>query len=308
MELVIKEYLGERIQFKKINGEIYANATSMCKIFPNKNLSTWINSKGTEEYIEALCIENEQTKDFYTSVKSGSPENGGGTWVHQELVLDLARWLNTMFRIWCDKQIATLLREGTVTLKELPKTEEETLMKLFPETDCNLIALTAQTIRTNALLKNEVAENQITIKEKNEAIAFATQQYDGLVLRAAANKYVRRIVERTGKGFDEVWGEIYNLVGLELGIDLKSKKEKFKKAERAKVIENKEFNKINKLKGLAKSRPCLLSETDYEISTLNFICKILGAGGTLLSIMAKMFETDVAELIDDYQFQYEILK
>ena len=127
-------------------------------------------------------------------------------------------------------------------------------------------------------------------------------------MRAAANKYVRRIVERTGKDFDQVWGEIYNLVGLELGIDLKSKKEKFKKAERAKVIENKEFNKINKLKGLAKSRPCLLSETDYEISTLNFICKILGAGGTLLSIMAKMFETDVAELIDDYQFQYEILK
>ena len=290
------------VEFRIIDGEIYAKANTMTE---NKRVENWKASPNTKRYLEA--IENKNSLKAREFVISEEGRNGG-TWIHEKLILSLARYISVEFEIWADEQIATLLREGTVTLKELPKTEEEMLMKLFPETDCNLIALTAQTIRTNALLKNEVAENKITIKEKNEAIAFATQQYDGLVLRAAANKYVRRIVERTGKDFDEVWGEIYNLVGLELGIDLKSKKEKFKKAERAKVIENKEFNKINKLKGLAKSRPCLLSETDYEISTLNFICKILGAGGTLLSIMAKMFETDVAELIDDYQFQYEILK
>ena len=89
MDLIVREYLGSNIEFKMINGEVYANAKSMCKIFPNKNLSTWTNSKGTEEYIEALCIENEQTKDFYTSVKSGSLKNGEGTWVHEKLILSL---------------------------------------------------------------------------------------------------------------------------------------------------------------------------------------------------------------------------
>ena len=158
MDLIVREYLGSNIEFKMINGEVYANATSMCKIFPNKNLSTWTNSKGTEEYIEALCIENEQTKDFYTSVKSGSPENGGGTWVHQELVLDLARWLNTMFRIWCDKQIATLIREGKVSLKS--KSEEEMILELFPSTDSNLVMLTANTIRENKQLKVELKEER----------------------------------------------------------------------------------------------------------------------------------------------------
>jgi hypothetical protein len=46
MELV-KSYLGNNIEFKMINGEVYANATQMAKCFPAKNLSTWINSKGT---------------------------------------------------------------------------------------------------------------------------------------------------------------------------------------------------------------------------------------------------------------------
>ena len=128
-ELVVKEYLGSGITFKNIEGEIYANATEMAKCFPNKNLSTWINSKGTEEYIEAMCIENKQTKDFYLDVKQGGV--GHGTWIHETLCLDLARWLNTSFRIWCDKQIATLIREGSVSIEpqfKAPTTLKEALL------------------------------------------------------------------------------------------------------------------------------------------------------------------------------------
>lgn len=114
--LVIKEYLGNNIEFKMINGEVYANATSMCKVFNNKNLSTWINSKSTQEYISALCSENNQNKDFYLDVKHGG--SGHGTWIHETLVLDFCRWLNVLFAIWADKQIATLIREGSVSIKQ----------------------------------------------------------------------------------------------------------------------------------------------------------------------------------------------
>ena len=38
MDLIIKEYLGNTIEFKMINGKVYANATQMCKIF-NKNFA-----------------------------------------------------------------------------------------------------------------------------------------------------------------------------------------------------------------------------------------------------------------------------
>lgn len=155
-DLVIREYLGNGITFKDVNGQIYANATEMAKCFPNKNLSTWINSKGTEEYIEAMCIENNQTKDFYLDVKQGGV--GHGTWIHETLCLDLARWLNTSFRIWCDKQISTLIREGSVSIK--PKSEESMLLELFPNTDNNLILLTANTIRDNKKLTIKIKEDE----------------------------------------------------------------------------------------------------------------------------------------------------
>ena len=109
--IIEKEYLGSSIEFKVLNGEVYANATSMSKCFPSKNLSTWINSKGTEEYILELCKETNRNKDFYIDSRKGGIVETQGTWIHQELLLDLARWLNVSFRVWMDKQITTLIRE-----------------------------------------------------------------------------------------------------------------------------------------------------------------------------------------------------
>lgn len=42
--------------------------------------------------------------------KGGSPENGGGTWLHPKLAVAFARWLDTKFAIWCDLQIDSLIR------------------------------------------------------------------------------------------------------------------------------------------------------------------------------------------------------
>ena len=42
--------------------------------------------------------------------KSGSPENGGGTWLHPKLAVQFARWLDVDFAVWCDLHIDALLR------------------------------------------------------------------------------------------------------------------------------------------------------------------------------------------------------
>lgn len=42
--------------------------------------------------------------------KSGSPENGGGTWLHPKLAVQFARWLDVNFAVWCDLHIDALLR------------------------------------------------------------------------------------------------------------------------------------------------------------------------------------------------------
>ena len=49
-ELVVKEYLGNGIEFSMIEGRVYANASSMCKPF-GKLFSDWKRLKQTEEMI-----------------------------------------------------------------------------------------------------------------------------------------------------------------------------------------------------------------------------------------------------------------
>ena len=114
MNEIVKVFEGKEIMFKMVDGEVYCSATSMAKAFPSKNLSTWINSKGTEEYITELCAENGRTKYFYIDVNKGGTEQG--TWIHEQLCLDLARWLSPKFRVWADNKIAELIRDGEVKI------------------------------------------------------------------------------------------------------------------------------------------------------------------------------------------------
>lgn len=115
--LIVKEYLGNNIEFKMVDGCVYANANRMAETFGgSKKLENWKSSPNTKRYIEALV--NSLKSSELNLVKS---EEGkyGGTWVHEKLILNFARYLNVEFELWCDEQIATLLREGKVETKPL---------------------------------------------------------------------------------------------------------------------------------------------------------------------------------------------
>ena len=131
-EIMVKEYLGNSIQFKMVDGHIYANATSMCKAF-GKQPSDWLKIKSTQEYINELQGVGTSSE----GVKLVDIINDGfnnGTWIHEKLVLDLARWLNVKFRVWCDEQIATLLREGKVEIKPKKTSKVDLLMGIVTAT------------------------------------------------------------------------------------------------------------------------------------------------------------------------------
>ena len=51
MDLIVKEYLGSNIEFKMINGSVYAKANTMTD---SKRLENWKASQNTKRYIEAL--------------------------------------------------------------------------------------------------------------------------------------------------------------------------------------------------------------------------------------------------------------
>ena len=128
-ELEVREYLGNQIEFKVIDGEVYANATSMCKPF-KKLTKDWLKTEQTKRYISALEQKDNYPNGLFLISKGGLVENSG-TWIHEKLILKLAQWLDVNFELFCDEAITTLLRGGTVPLiPKLPQNYLEALESL----------------------------------------------------------------------------------------------------------------------------------------------------------------------------------
>ncbi len=56
-------------------------------------------------------------------VQGGSPENGGGTWMHEDVALEFARWLSPKFAIWTNKKIKELMQTGHTEVRPLTRKE-----------------------------------------------------------------------------------------------------------------------------------------------------------------------------------------
>jgi hypothetical protein len=84
----------------------------------NKKVNDWLRLDSTNAYIQALSRTTGIIANDLTSVKAGSPVNGGGTWIHPKLTLELARWISVEFAIWCDTHLMELLTTGKTELKQ----------------------------------------------------------------------------------------------------------------------------------------------------------------------------------------------
>lgn len=156
-ELTVREYLGNKIEFKMIDGHVYANANQMANGFGgNQKLADWKRSENTKRYMEAL----NKNKLWKNSIISEEGRNGG-TWIHEKLVLNFARYLNVEFELWCDEQIATLLREGKVELnqEEQYSLEEKLLLNIIHSESDEETALAMKTYR-DKIVKPLIIENK----------------------------------------------------------------------------------------------------------------------------------------------------
>lgn len=100
--------------------DAWFNATTVAKQY-NKRPNDWLSLESTKEYIkclhaalfpeiqlpEKMVIKQNQL----LKTKTGSEENGGGSWFHPKLAIAFARWLEVKFSIWCDMQIEKLLHK-----------------------------------------------------------------------------------------------------------------------------------------------------------------------------------------------------
>ena len=87
----------------------------MCKPF-TKRPNDWLDLPVTQRYAEAITRKSGNSDFQAVMAKQGSPQHGGGTWIHERLILNAARYISIEFELWCDKKVSELLRTGKTQL------------------------------------------------------------------------------------------------------------------------------------------------------------------------------------------------
>jgi hypothetical protein len=131
-ELAIKHELNNIVVEQRV-ADGFINGTAMC-LAHGKEISNWLRTDGTLELVTALAsdlgiqtakIKTEKIRNsVFTRVsaafpdlvvsKRGSPENGGGVWLHPDLAVQLAQWCNPFFAI----QVSRWVREWIIASEE----------------------------------------------------------------------------------------------------------------------------------------------------------------------------------------------
>ena len=94
--LISRRWNGTPISRRASDG--YVNATAMCKA-NNKRWSDYRESDRCQLYLEALSQTTEIPVFDLIQSRQG---HGGGTWVHPQIAVDLARWISASFAMWMD--------------------------------------------------------------------------------------------------------------------------------------------------------------------------------------------------------------
>ena len=86
------------------------NATEMAKPF-GKLAKDWLSNKSTKEFLSTLsAVRTIPLTDLVEIKQGGNSEQG--TWMHEDVAMEFARWLSPAFAIWCNDRIKELLQYG----------------------------------------------------------------------------------------------------------------------------------------------------------------------------------------------------
>lgn len=85
------------------------NATEMAKPF-GKVVKDWLKTGQTKEFLNVLSEGRKIPLADLVQVTKGG--NNSGTWFHEDVAMEFARWLSPAFGIWCNDRIKELLRTG----------------------------------------------------------------------------------------------------------------------------------------------------------------------------------------------------
>lgn len=143
------------------------NATEMAKAFDKRPI-IWLQSKSTEEFLNELSkVRNLTLADLVQVTRGG---DNPGTWMHEDVAMEFARWLHPGFAIWCNDRIKELMKHGITAT-------EATIENILSDPANTIKILQAlQTEREEkAKLQSVNKEQQLTITRQDETIAHQSE-------------------------------------------------------------------------------------------------------------------------------------
>lgn len=109
-EIQIFNYNGNGVTFRK-GSSVMVNATEMAKPF-GKTTKDWLRTEASKEFINTLSAVRQISLTDLVRVVQGGVSQEQGTWMHEDVAMEFARWLSPAFAIWCNDRIKELMQVG----------------------------------------------------------------------------------------------------------------------------------------------------------------------------------------------------
>lgn len=171
------QYDGSNVTFDSGGGKVMVNATEMAKSF-GKSPKDWTRLKSTEDFINALSAVRQISLTDLIQVQQGG--NMQGTWMHEDVAIEFARWLSPSFAIWCNDHIKELLRTGVTIVSN----DDETILH-------------AMTVLQQRVEESKRKLAEVTTEKEQFRLTSETQQQE-LKAQAPKVEYFDKVIDSTG--------------------------------------------------------------------------------------------------------------
>jgi hypothetical protein len=189
--LVSRSWNGTPISRRTTDG--YVNATAMCKA-NGKQWSKYRESDRCQTYLDALAETSEIRMFDLIESRQGQ---GGGTWVHPQVAVDLARWISAPFAVWMDGWFLESIQHPQPTPVEtiaVPRLREAEIITLVERSIGLFEQLGGLDERDQLLFKDIVRSNVLTV---SSGLLPGTPAADELTLSDAWLEVFQQVLPRT---------------------------------------------------------------------------------------------------------------
>jgi KilA-N domain len=183
----------------------YINATALALAYQRasgkrRDVSEWLSNKRTEESLQHLSAKTGIPVNQLYQVFRGSPENGGGTWLHPRLAVRFGMWLSDEFGYMVEEWFAQKVEQA----QPRPMTQLEIIATLAQQ-----MVEQERLLRVHQEQLNTLLTIQREAREELAALPYSDKPAPEKSTRMKVNELVRDYCYRNNVSHREVWVKLY---------------------------------------------------------------------------------------------------